>query len=73
MDDSDHIKNRIKRNEGQLREILRMMGENQDCIEVITQLSASRTALDRTIDLIVSSNLIECVRDADKKGKIQMN
>ncbi|MCM3570750.1 metal-sensitive transcriptional regulator [Neobacillus mesonae] len=65
MDYTDQIKNRVKRIEGQLRGILRMMEEKQDCKEVITQLSASRTAIDRTIGVIVSSNLVECVQKAN--------
>lgn len=69
LDYNDQMKNRIKRIEGQLRGILKMMEENKDCKEVITQLSASRTALDRTIGLIVSANLVECVREADKNGE----
>ncbi|MEK5444383.1 MULTISPECIES: metal-sensitive transcriptional regulator [unclassified Fredinandcohnia] len=65
----DKTKNRIKRIEGQLRGILRMMEENKDCKDVITQLSAARTAVDRTIGVIVSSNLVSCVREADEKGE----
>ena len=57
--------NRIKRIEGQLRGILRMMEEEKDCKEVITQLSAVRSAVDRTIGVIVSDNLLECVQNAD--------
>jgi DNA-binding FrmR family transcriptional regulator len=49
MEYNDQMKNRVKRIEGQLRGILRMMDENKDCKEVITQLSATRTAIDRTI------------------------
>ncbi|NIK12764.1 metal-sensitive transcriptional regulator [Alkalibacillus almallahensis] len=63
------VKNRIKRLEGQLRGALRMMEEGEDCQEVINQLSASRTALDRTIGVIVSENLIECVREAEENGE----
>ncbi|MDQ0351561.1 DNA-binding FrmR family transcriptional regulator [Alkalibacillus filiformis] len=63
------VKNRIKRLEGQLRGVLRMMEEGEDCKEVITQLSASRTAIDRTIGVVVSENLIECVRDAEENGE----
>ncbi|MBT2756795.1 metal-sensitive transcriptional regulator [Mesobacillus foraminis] len=66
MDYNDQIKNRVKRIEGQLRGILRLMEENKDCKDVITQLSAARTAIDRTIGVIVSSNLVECVRKADE-------
>ena len=66
---NDQLKNRVKRIEGQLRGILRLMEENKDCKDVITQLSASRTAIDRTIGVIVSSNLVECVRNADENNE----
>lgn len=69
MDYNDQIKNRVKRIEGQLRGILRMMEEDQECKDVITQLSAARTAIDRTIGVIVSSNLVECVKHAEENGE----
>jgi DNA-binding FrmR family transcriptional regulator len=69
LDYNDQIKNRVKRIEGQLRGILRMMEEDKDCKEVITQLSAARTAIDRTIGVVVSTNLIKCVKDAETKGQ----
>jgi DNA-binding FrmR family transcriptional regulator len=69
MEYNDQMKNRIKRIEGQLRGILRMMEEDKDCKEVITQLSAARTAIDRTIGVVVSSNLVECVRLAEESGE----
>jgi DNA-binding FrmR family transcriptional regulator len=69
VDYNDQVKNRTKRIEGQIRGILRMMEENKDCKDVITQLSAVRTAIDRTIGVIVSSNLVECVRIANETGE----
>lgn len=69
MEYNDQTKNRVKRMEGQLRGILKMMEENKDCKEVITQLSAVRSAVDRTVGLIVSSNLVECVLEAEKNGE----
>lgn len=57
--------NRVKRIEGQLRGILRMMEEEQNCKDVITQLSAVRAAVDRTIGVIVSENLLNCVTIAE--------
>ncbi|PPA70943.1 metal-sensitive transcriptional regulator [Jeotgalibacillus proteolyticus] len=69
MNYDDKVKNRVKRIEGQLKGILRMMEEGQDCREVITQLSATRTAIDRTMGVIVSSNLVECVRKANEDGE----
>jgi DNA-binding FrmR family transcriptional regulator len=69
MDYNDQVKNRVKRIEGQLRGILRLMEEEKDCKDVITQLSAARTAIDRTIGVIVSSNLVECVRKAEETNE----
>ncbi len=65
----DKVKNRVKRIEGQLRGVLKMMEEGKDCKEVITQLSAVRSGVDRTIGLIVSQNLIECIQNADGDEK----
>ncbi|HWJ78029.1 MAG TPA: metal-sensitive transcriptional regulator [Niallia sp.] len=69
MEYNDQMKNRVKRIEGQLRGILRMMEEEKDCKDIITQLSAARTAIDRTIGVVVSSNLVECVRHAEATGE----
>ncbi|KOS63250.1 metal-sensitive transcriptional regulator [Lysinibacillus agricola] len=57
--------NRVKRIEGQLRGVLRMMEEEKNCKDVITQLSAVRSAVDRTIGVIVSENLLDCVTTAE--------
>jgi DNA-binding FrmR family transcriptional regulator len=67
VDYNDQMKNRVKRIEGQLRGILKMMEENKGCRDVITQLSATRTAIDRTIGVVVSSNLVNCVQKADEQ------
>lgn len=69
MQYTDPMKNRVKRMEGQLRGILKMMEEDKDCKEVITQLSAVRSAVDRTIGVIVSTNLLECVQKAEGDGE----
>ena len=57
--------NRLKRIEGQVRAVIRMMEDGKDCKDVITQLSAVRSGVDRTIGVIVATNLIECVRNAE--------
>jgi DNA-binding FrmR family transcriptional regulator len=69
MNYDDKVKNRIKRMEGQLRGILKMMEEGKDCKEVVTQLTAVRSAVDKTIGVIVSTNLIECVKNAEEVEK----
>ncbi|RAK18847.1 DNA-binding FrmR family transcriptional regulator [Anoxybacillus vitaminiphilus] len=62
------IKNRLKRIEGQIRGVLKMMEEEQDCKDVVTQLSAIRNAIDRAIAVIVSTNLEHCIRQEMEKG-----
>ncbi|OCA83178.1 cytoplasmic protein [Bacillus sp. FJAT-27225] len=69
MEYNDQVKNRVKRMEGQLRGILKMMDEDKDCRDVITQLSAVRSAMDRTIGVVVSSNLVHCVQEANEEGE----
>jgi len=69
MEYTNEMKNRIKRIEGQVRGILKMMEEGKDCKELVTQMSAARNALDRTIGVIVSTNLERCVREQMEKGE----
>ncbi|WP_082232305.1 metal-sensitive transcriptional regulator [Halobacillus massiliensis] len=65
MEYNTAVKNRIKRMEGQLRGVLKMMEEGKDCKDVIAQLSAARSGLDRTIGLVVSENLAACIQEAE--------
>lgn len=60
---------RLRRVEGQVRAVLRMMDEGKDCRDVVTQISAARNALDRTAALVVSTNLEACIREDQIKGK----
>ncbi|MBR2680584.1 MAG: metal-sensing transcriptional repressor, partial [Exiguobacterium sp.] len=48
------VLNRMKRVEGQIRAIIRMMEEGKECRDVVTQLSAARSALDRVSTIIVA-------------------
>jgi DNA-binding FrmR family transcriptional regulator len=69
MEYDKSVVNRLKRIEGQIKGVLSMIEQNKDCRDVITQLSASRSAIDRTIGLIVSMNLEQCVRENMEKGE----
>jgi DNA-binding FrmR family transcriptional regulator len=63
-----NIINRIKRAEGQMRGILAMMESGKDCSDVVTQLSAVRSSIDRAMGIIVAENLVSCVNDQEKDG-----
>ena len=45
MEYDKKAKDRLKRLEGQMRGILKMMEAGQDCRDVVTQLAASRSAI----------------------------
>ncbi|MGG5341358.1 metal-sensitive transcriptional regulator [Enterococcus sp. AZ192] len=57
------LANRLKRSEGQIRGVLRMMEEGKDCREVVTQLMAVRSSIDKVIGLVVTENLKQCMED----------
>ncbi|WP_413299172.1 metal-sensitive transcriptional regulator [Bacillus sp. 1P10SD] len=63
MEYDKQTKNRLKRTEGQIRGILRMMEEQQDCEKVINQLSAVSSAISHTVGVIVSENLKYCLME----------
>ncbi|AVQ98651.1 copper-sensitive operon repressor [Oceanobacillus picturae] len=69
MEYDTKVKNRMKRIEGQVRGLLKMIEEEKDCRDVVTQMTAVRSALDRTAALIVSTNLEQCIREEKDKGE----
>jgi DNA-binding FrmR family transcriptional regulator len=46
-DVNDDVVKRLRRIEGQIRGLQRMVDEGSECREIVTQLSAARAALDR--------------------------
>jgi DNA-binding FrmR family transcriptional regulator len=61
----EDITNRLKRVEGQIRGLQRMVEEERDCEAILTQLMAARAALDRVGLLIVDNFVQECMTTAD--------
>jgi len=55
------IINRLKRAQGQLNAVTRMMEEGADCQKVVTQLAAVSKALDRAGFAIISTGLQQCL------------
>lgn len=63
--------NRAKRAQGQLAGVTRMMEEERECLDVVTQLSAVRSSIDRMIGIIVAENLYECIQNPDEDESVQ--
>jgi DNA-binding FrmR family transcriptional regulator len=66
---NEEIKKRLRRIEGQVRGVLRLMEEGKSCKEVVNQLSAVRNASDKAIAQIVAENLQQCLLEEQAAGR----
>ncbi|WP_103996332.1 metal-sensitive transcriptional regulator [Paenibacillus sp. UNC499MF] len=69
MNYDESIVRRLKRMEGQVRGILKMVEDEKDCKDVVAQLSAVRSAADKAMAYIVATNLEHCIRQEEQQGK----
>jgi DNA-binding FrmR family transcriptional regulator len=60
------VMNRLRRAEGQLRGVQRLLDEGADCRAVVTQLSAVQAALHRTGLRLMSAGMRYCLSDPDR-------
>ena len=69
------IVNRLRRAQGQLAAVIAMVEAGRDCRDVVTQLSAVSSALDRAGFAIIASAMRECMSedqtDAEGKPKVE--
>ncbi|MEU9570313.1 metal-sensitive transcriptional regulator [Streptomyces massasporeus] len=63
----EHLK-RLRRIEGQIRGLQRMVDEDVYCIDILTQVSASTKALQSFALQLLEEHLRHCVADAAVKG-----
>ena len=63
----EHLK-RLRRIEGQIRGLQRMVDEDVYCIDILTQVSASTKALQSFALQLLEEHLRHCVADAATKG-----
>jgi CsoR family transcriptional regulator, copper-sensing transcriptional repressor len=61
----DELQRRLARIEGQVRGISKMVEEDRYCIDVVTQVSAARAALDKVALGLLDDHARTCVLDAE--------
>ena len=66
--DNRSILNRLRRIEGQVRGLQRMVDEDAYCIDILTQVAAAQTALEHVAVEVLDSHVRHCVADAVKGG-----
>jgi DNA-binding FrmR family transcriptional regulator len=62
--DTERLRTRLHRVEGQVRGIERMVEEDRYCIDILTQIAAVRTALESIGFEILTDHVNHCVSDA---------
>jgi DNA-binding FrmR family transcriptional regulator len=62
------VSRRLKRIEGQVRGLARMVEEDRYCIDVVTQISAARAALRGVEEEILRDHVANCVENAIASG-----
>ena len=68
MNDREEVKKYISIAEGQLEGIIKMIDEDRYCLEVVDQLSATRSLLKKTNNLILKNHIDNCVKNAIENG-----
>ncbi|MDR6169042.1 MULTISPECIES: metal-sensitive transcriptional regulator [unclassified Curtobacterium] len=66
--DKDDLLKRLRRAEGQVRGIARMVEDETYCIDVLTQISAANRALERVALSLLEDHLKHCVAEAVAEG-----
>lgn len=59
---------RLNRIEGQVRGLAKMVDEDRYCIDIVTQISAVRSALRRVEEEILKDHVAHCVEHAISSG-----
>jgi|SRR5690625_251571 len=68
-EEKDRMLNRLKRIEGQVRGIQKMVDEDRYCIDILVQISAIQSALKNVGYNVTERHMKHCVTDAVEKGE----
>ena len=62
--DSRAVHNRLRRIEGQVRGLQRMVDQDAYCVDILTQVAAVQTALEQVAVNVLDAHVRHCVADA---------
>ncbi|AUC25906.1 metal-sensitive transcriptional regulator [Streptococcus uberis] len=65
------IINRLKRTEGQLRGVQRMIDEDSTCFDIITQLTAIRSSINSAMGVIIGNKITQVIENPSEDPKEQ--
>lgn len=65
------VQNRLRRLEGQIRGLQKMVEDDTYCIDIITQTSAIKSALSGVEDILLENHLDTCAAEQMKAGNVR--
>lgn len=66
--DVEAVTNRLKRIEGQIRGIIKMVDEDKPCEDILIQIGSAKSALHKTGQVVLEGHLHHCVLDGIRDG-----
>ena len=67
--DKDKVQSRLRRIEGQVRGLQRMVDEEAYCVDVLTQVASVVSALEKVGAILLKDHVEHCVRESIEKGQ----
>jgi DNA-binding FrmR family transcriptional regulator len=67
--DKELLQNRLKRIEGQVRGVQRMVDEEAYCVDVLTQIASVVSALEKVGTILLKDHVEHCVRGSIESGE----
>src|SRR5699024_2774627 len=71
QDEKEKVINRLKRIEGQVRGMQKMVEEDRYCMDILVQMSAIQSALKNVGCAVAERHINHCVSDAIQQGEVK--
>ena len=65
-----NVRNHLSRTEGQILGIIKMLDNDSECQDVLTQLKAVRSNVEKVISLVAVNNLLECMSTTESNEEL---
>jgi len=66
--DAENLHRRLAKIMGQIKAIDRMVDEDVPCEDVLSQISAAKSALNKAGQVVLEGHINHCIRDAVEEG-----
>ena len=67
--DKEKLQNRLRRIEGQVRGVQRMVEEEAYCVDILTQIGSIVSAMEKAGSILLKDHVEHCVRESIEKGE----